>query len=442
MNELKFSRSLFTIICIFTSYFFVNPPTLFADEGISYFNSKNWSLDGDIIAELRAFPVNDNDDHTKELALDLSSHLKIAFENDLLKYNLGLLARFGILDDGRNAIIQEENFVSLPFDDFTITAGYQIHSWYVLEGFRVSDILNSKNLDGDYEIAEKFGELTFSFEYFSDYFNLALYYFPQYIDPYWPESSSRSAPKTSNTALNSADIASSIWVEGNNTKGDNFGHQGAIKLTKSFEDYDLDLNLYSVHHMDRSQPFITISNDLKIRGHHFRVTQTGLNISKIYGRWIFKFEGATRDFNSNTFQPILQSSTIKPQDHSMIATGIETNVTIIEGISSSLFIEWQKILGVDLETTEQYTQFQNDFFIALRSDFNDVMGRVITLATFIDLEKQYELAFALTYSQRLNDDWSLSAGGRLIHSLEAANPKGLDLFRDSDNVYFKLTNFY
>ncbi|MBT7608273.1 MAG: hypothetical protein HN576_00860 [Bacteriovoracaceae bacterium] len=442
MKLLSYYSPLFLPVKILLILISLQSVNSFAGVGSSYLNLTNWSLDGDIIAELRSFPINDQDDHTKELAFDFSSHLKIEFENDLLKYKLALLARYGVLDKGRNAFVQEENFVSLPFGDFTFTAGYQIHSWYVLEGFRVSDILNSRNLDGDYERIEKFGELTLSMEYFSDYFTLSLFYFPLYIDPYWPESSSRSAPKTSNSVLNTADIASSIWVEGNNIKGDEFGHQGAIKLTKSFEDYDLDIDLYSIHHMDRTQPFITISNDLKVRGHHFRVTQSGVNVSKVYGNWIFKFEGAVRDFNADTYQPILQGPIIRPKDHSMVAGGIETNITLIEGISSTLYIEWQKILGVELESTEQYTPFQNDLFVALRSDFNDVMGRVITLATFVDLEKQYELAFALSYSQRLTDSWSLAAGGRLIHSLNSDNPKGLDLFRNSDNVYFKLTRFY
>ena len=279
-------------------------------------------------------------------------------------------------------------------------------------------------------------------EYFHEFFTLSLFYFPQYIDPYWPESSSRSAPKTSNSAINQADIASSIWVEGNNIKGDNFGHQGAIKLSKSFEDYDLDIDLYSIHHMDRSQPFITISNDLKIRGHHFRVTQSGVNISKIYGSWIFKFEGAYRDFNKHTFQPILQGPTIAPLDHGIIAAGVESSITLIEGVSSTFYIEWQRMIGMELGLTEQYGQFQNDLFFALRSEFNDVLGRVVTLAAFVDLEKQYEYALAATYSQRINDNWSLATGGRFVESLNSTNPKGLDLFRDSDNVYFKVTRFY
>ena len=405
-------------------------------------NLDNWSLDGDIIAESRIFPEDDKEPHTKVFDLDFSSHLKISFENDYIKYKLALLGRIGVLDQGRNVILQEENYLSIPLDLFTINAGYQIHSWYVMEGFRVSDILNSKNLDGDYELTEKYGELTFSLEYGHDQFTLSFYYFPQYIDPYWPESSSRSAPKTKNMAINQADIASSIWVEGDNIKGDHFGHQGAIRFNKTFEDFDLDLDLYTIHHMDRSQPFISIANDLKLRGHHFRVTQSGMNISKIYESWIFKFEGAYRDFANHSFQPILQGPRIKPQDHAIVALGFENNITIIEGVSTSLFVEWQKILGVDLDLTEQYSQFQNDLFIALRSDFNDVMGRVVTLAAFIDLEKQYEYALALTYSQRLNDSWSMAVGGRFVESINSNNPQGLDLFKESDNAYFKLTMFY
>jgi hypothetical protein len=427
---------------VLTLLLLVNLSNLSAEDSYSLLQTKNWTLDGDLIGEFRFFPENDNDPHTEELTLDLSTHIKLNFESDLLKYKVSLLARFGVLDDSRNTIVQEENYIKIPFNDFTITAGYQIHSWYVLEGFRVSDILNSRNLDGDYEIAEKFGELTLSIKYFHDFFTLSLFYFPQYTDPYWPESSSRSAAKTSNTTINQADIASSIWVEGDNIKGDNFGHQGAIKLSKSFQDYDLDIDLYSIHHMDRSQPFITISNDLKLRGHHFRVTQSGLNISKIYGSWILKFEGAFRDFNKHLFQPIVQLPAITPIDHGIVATGIETELTLIEGVSSTFYIEWQRMIGMELGSTEQYGQFQNDLFIALRSDFNDLLGRVVTLATFIDLEKQYEYAFAATYYQRINDYWSLTTGGRFIQSLNSVNPKGLDLFRDSDNVYFKITRFY
>lgn len=412
--------------------------SLFEDLG----KLDNWSYGGDIIGETRFFPEDDKLDYTKELAIDFSSHFKLTFENDFLRYKLALLGRIGVLDDGRNVILQEENYVKIPGDVWTFDIGYQIHSWYIMEGFRVSDILNSKNLDGDYELTEKYGELTFSFEYAHDLFSLSVYYFPLYTDPYWPESSSRSAPKTNNNAINQANIASSVWVEGNNIQGDRFGHQGAIKLTKSFEDWGLDMVAYAVHHMDRTQPFITIANDLKLRGHHFRVTQSGVNLSKIYESWIFKFEGAFRDFASHSFQPILQGPKISPQDNTMTALGLENNLDIIEGISSTFYMEWQKIWGVDLELTEQYTQFQNDLFMALRSDFNDVMGRVLTLAMFLDLEKQFEYAFAATYSQRITDEWSLALGGRLVESLASSNPKGFDLFRDSDNLYLKLTRFY
>ncbi len=431
----KAITTLFIVFCFF-------PNSLIVKANSSFFNKKNWDLIGDIIGELRIFPENDQNPHTKEISYDLSGHLKLSFENDLLKYKLALLGRLGVLDDARNIFFQEENYFSLPGDQSFFTLGYQIHSWYILEGFRVSDIINSKNLDGDYEIIENFGELTFSFGYEFEIATLSFFYFPEYKDPYWPASSSRASPKTRNTAIDNVDIASSIWVEGNNKKGDSFGHQGAIRINGSIDQYDFDFDLYTIHHMDRSQPFITIASDLKLRGHHFRVTQTGLNLSKIYDSWILKFEGAYRDFNNNTFQAVIQGPTLSPQDHSIIATGFENNFNLFDGVSSTLFLEWQKIFGLDLSISEQYTQFQNDLFIALRLDFNDAKGRILTLAAFVDLEKQYEYAVAINYAQRISDSWSLATGGRFIHSKNSTTPRGLDLFRDSNNIFLKLTRFY
>jgi hypothetical protein len=142
---------------LFVLCFFLLSSTLYSEENSSFMNLDNWSFDGDIIGELRAFPEDDKDDHTKELTVDLSSHIKLKFKNDFLTYKFAVLGRYGILDKGRNAIVLEENYIKIPFDTISLTAGYQIHSWYILEGFRVSDILNSKNLDGDYEITEKYG---------------------------------------------------------------------------------------------------------------------------------------------------------------------------------------------------------------------------------------------------------------------------------------------
>jgi len=422
-------KALFFYFILFSSYL----------AEAQLFNLENWENRGHLGFESRQFSTDD-DETTEDANFGLTGSINSQFSHENLRLKGSFFARNDFREDTRNIFITEEAFFAYDSKNWTFKAGAQLFNWSKANFFQIADFINSVNYDSNVGEFEKIGEPALTLELFFDEATLVFTYLPYYMKPFYPGNTSRLT-FTNGVTGQLFGIDDPVWIEGDNEIAENsFGHQGGVYFNHSVSLFDY--SLYSVHMMDRLQPFYTIGSTLNITPYFFRVTQTGGNLDmKVLGS-ILKFEVAYRYFNDDYIQPLLNGPIIQPTDHGIFVAGIERTFELPWGHTMNSVMEYKRILASNDEDIEAISVTENDIGIAVLYNFEDLNAQQIKFAMITDVEKD-ETFVDLSYNRRLGSTWKLDTGVKLFFVSQENNPPtGLEIFYKDNHMFFNVKRFF
>lgn len=404
---------------------------------------------GEVTLEYRQFK-NDDLSSTQDTGLAVFSRLESSFEQDHYSHVLRGFSRIDSKESSRDLIWIEDAYAAYFLDQeklWKISAGYKVFNWTALEAFRPADSINSRNLDAPLEKPEKRGELAVELEvpYYDGALTLSLY--PRVESPRYPGAASR---------LGVGFLpAAPLWVDGLEATDDQWRAQYSARLTQLI--MGADISLHYLRHFDRQFPVVGTSQYTFVSGspvpingvssmnvpHFFQVSQMGGTIQlPFFDAWLFKAEAAHRRFEKDL--SILTVTGFQlPEDHTEAAIGFEYATSHADGSESTLFFEYQKMLGIEENLAQRISVFQHDYFLGLRHARNDIMGTEFILSAIMDVDRSHEKLFNFQASRRLSDVWKMGATLRIFDAPpQTTTPIGLEVLDEDHHLSLFLTRYF
>lgn len=404
---------------------------------------------GEVSLELRQFE-DDSVPNTIDKGMSVFTRVETYYEDQGSIANFRFMSRTDREDKNRNFVIFEEVNLGTYLDEeetLKVLAGYKIFNWTALEAFHPVDVINSRNYDSDLEKTEKKGELTLEVQKLLDSGEISFYFFPRFEKPIFPNSRSRLG-----AGVNINDPV--LFVNGQRKEA--WVPQFGTRLSMTLD--GMDLSAHALYHVDRAQPLIGTDEYTKIGSLYLpndatafannptpfysMVTQVGGTITTSYEGVLFKVESAYRVFDKK--KNVLTSNGLRrASDHTEVALGLEYTVSHESGHETTLLFEQTGIYGVELDVRSELSPFQRDVLIGFRHAFNDPMGSELYATAIIDIERDSEKLFNLSFTRRLTDNWKYKAGVRVFDApVKKTLPEGLELYNKDNNIYFNLSRFF
>ena len=373
------------------------------------------SSKGELRLENRFFN-NDDQASTQDFGSGLAGRLEVDRSSGNWNQRIQLFSRVDRKDSTRQRMNIEEAYVQYLSENWVFAGGYKTLNWSTAEAFHPTDIINSRNFDGPLENAEKIGELMLSAQYLSESFNLFAAIMPNLARPQLPMSSNRLSFAPQGIAVEEVQFVNN---DGEIKEIDDFVSQWALRGQFLIDDWEL--NLYWVHHFDRTdfQPLINLTNG-QLVPLLSEVDHYGLSFQYVWDSLIIKSENVYRNFQEQTQISSFNNQLIR-RDYGMSSLALEYLMPHESGSETTLILEFQSLLGVDKNFRYNINPFQRDLLVAARHAFNDVKGKEIFLALISDVERGREILASISYSQRLSDVWKIKLGARYIDAPPSSN---------------------
>jgi len=417
-------------------------------ESKGFWQSFEVESKGKLTVESRVFE-EDHDNTTEDIGLGLYSRLELKITNGPLAMEFRGVSRVNEYDQSRNIIYIEEAWLGVDFFIFNLRAGYQLFNWTATEAFHPADILNSRNFDSNIENFEKLGEPTISLITNIKSAEFSLYYMPTYQVPFFQGPSSRLAifkPPAGSKG------GSFLMVDKNgNISDDDFGDQFAFRYKQSIA--GLDLGIHGVYHTTRDQILIAVNPLTNTISPIFqRVVRAGGTL-----QWALDGLISKAEVGYSKFDKLKNSVTAKyktpnetglvdleaTKDHTTIALGFEYGWDVFRGGQLTALLEGQHLVGLSKFQRANLSAFQSDVLIGVRLALNDISDKTLLISSIIDTERKKEFLLNLSYSQRLNDTWSISLGARrVIAPQKGTTPIGLEILDEANQYYINLTRSF
>lgn len=401
------------------------------------------------------FFEQDNDDDNKDRQNTLEFEMKVSGSKDKILYQLEGMARTDLLDDGRNITTPLDTYIKYQSDKLSLSAGYHIFNYSVLEVFHPVDTLNSRNLDITGEKIERLGQPSVIFTSYFTNSSLSLILFTEVIDPKMPSEKNRSGPQF--------DLGNPIYVTGDYEQTTPpVDYQYGARYKVLLEPVELDLQIfkkYATHQPFALVPEQTIINadDIVVKPYFFGMTQYSGAMTVPVFEGMFKSEVAYYDLNNFEIEtlvyqdnyPFFVGEAFKPQDFGQIANGWEYTKYYSNDQEGSFYFEHQFVVGLNDQDAKQYSMFQNDFAFAYRHSFNDFNSFEFNTSYIIDLQESSESIFNLGINFRFWESFKFDSALRIINAkkvstdiADANDRYGLRPLRMSDNIQFKVTKYF
>jgi hypothetical protein len=426
--------------------------------------------------EARAF-LPDEDSRTHDQTLALAAELDLTAKHGSWDEKLRVFGRVDALDAPRATLFLEEGYVQFRAGPHRILLGAEVERWTVLEVFKPFDTLNARDLDDNILDPRKLGEPTLASTFaLGPQTTLSLYELPFVVFSHFtsPEERLHFAP----TGIDPGRVDIVADVNGGAAQGPVHA-QGAIRLLQSFDSLDLSLTL--LHHVDRAFPYVVADPvTLAPAFLHQTATEAGAAATLAAGSFLFKAEGGYRYFwpidphapiffrptsealgpvrdllgdrVGAAFESLLRSENetltqgeaelVPNRSHGVLAAGLEYGTDHAGGQSSSVFVEGTTLLDIGSELARDLTPFQRDVSLGYRLSFNDVAGRRVILGVVADAETWDEAVAYASYTQTLDDVWTLSGGLWAFFTPPPERASVLGFVRNADHLYLSLTRHF
>jgi len=339
-----------------------------------------------------------------------SGSAKLSFSNDLFQTDANLEFLYSSEYKERRYILLNEFYISKEFDEYSLSIGKKIKYWGELEGYNVADIYNQKNyLKDPFDKSAKYGtigaDITRYFDENSLELGVKLYEdslsYPQNKTPYAP------LPIPYDTTL----------------------HVSHSRYTPTFY---ISANILSDEYVDSETKFILLHGyDTKrdiIPNSLFSLSQYAYSVNKalllshiIYADTIFKTELSYTDVID--YEPM--------SDYTQLSFGLEKSFYEIAKTDITLYAEYYRYIYADntkVKNVDISEIYDDDFFLALRINFNDVRSSELKIGVLEDINKNERICKAEANS-RVFDSFVLH--GEYLYILSKTNNTLLTKFDNS-----------
>jgi len=397
---------------------------------------------GEVTIESRAF-TDGGADTTKDRALGLFGRFEWQLRDEGFETRLRAFGRVDAYDSKRSIGAIEEAFVQWKRERLRVRVGADIVNWSATEAFHPADTINARNLDSDIENFEKLGEPMVAVQLgLFEATTLQLFYFPAYVDSVFPSPRSR---------LSLAPPGIDVQRRGRRFDRDGrlttsrFGPQAAVRVQQTVG--QAEIAVHFLEHMDRLQgmPVLDLSD-----GKPALVFQTQRQLGVTYQQAfesgvLAKFEASYEWFKqpsdpaaaAREANLAFAGQPFPNRNHATYAAGLEYGIEHGWG-SSTLVAEGQAIAGIDRSLWAITNLFPRSVLLGYRLAFASQDSRELRLAYIFNLDESAQRFLALTYEQRLGEQWRIKAGARIFTGVKLEAPIGFDALARGDHVFANL----
>lgn len=320
--------------------------------------------------------------------------------------------------------------VTVPDKSVEVSAGFQIHNWTKMHKFSPADTVNSHIFDGVWENPPKKGELTLSLK--KTYKNTALtgLIFPRIEPAFIPK-------KHSQTSLG-YNLEPPVWLKkNNNTSDDNSTIQASIRFEHNLKNFE-----YAIHYLKHINTDIALiaydENSRTYTPNYFETTEVGF-ISQYQGQnYAFKLETVMLSYSEfNAITTVYGER--GPQDHLVWAIGMERSTKARKKSSFNWLIEFQSVVGPQEEQSSEQYLYQSDLYLGLNHQFQNRKQSRLKLGLIVDLERDSEQVFELSFEQNHSKKIAYDLSMRLTDApIKEEIPLNSELFHNTRYLAFNL----
>ncbi len=339
-----------------------------------------------------------------------SGSAMLSFSNDFFQTDAKLEFLYSSEYKERRYLLLNELYITKEFDDYALSLGKKIKYWGELEGYNVSDIYNQKNyLKDPFDKTAKYGAMGADITRYFDENSLELgvkFYeddiiYPQNSTPYSP------FPLTYEKKLHLSDKRYTPTLY--------------LSATLVSDEYiDSETKVIFLHGYDTKRD-IVFNPTYSLSQYAYRVNKALLLSHIIYSDIIFKTEFAYTDVIDYT--PM--------SDYTQLGIGIEKSFYDLKKTDVTLYTEYYRYIYTDnkkVKNVDISEVYDNDLFLALRINFNDVRSSELKLGVLEDLRKN-ERIFKAEAQSRVFDSFVFHA--EYLHVVSNNTDTLLSEFDDS-----------
>ncbi|MDO8453142.1 MAG: hypothetical protein Q7S59_01065 [Sulfurimonas sp.] len=341
---------------------------------------------------------------------------KLKFENDFFATNIALEYLYSSEYDEKKYIHVNELYLMQRHVDYSLTLGKTVQYWGELEGYNVADVFNQKNiLLNPFDKSAKLGALGLLVsKYFDENsleFGVKLYEenqkYPKNTTPFSPFAINYNE----DLKLSDARYTPTMYLAYN-------------FATNAFMDSETKLILLQGYDSKR---YFILTAPSELSQYAYRVNKFMLLSNIVYQETIFKCETSYTDVLSDKVM----------SDYTQLTFGMENSLDEILGVGLNLYTEYYRYIYMDdkIKNVDISEIYDNDIFLALKLNFNDVRNSEIKSGILYDMINE-EKVFKIEAQSRVIDNLVLS--GEYLRLLPA-NKTVLSQIKESNKVMIGLT---
>jgi hypothetical protein len=338
--------------------------------------------------------------------------------------NLHPRLRIDFRDYSRNRYLPNEAYLKFYNDYLEVNGGFQLRTWGVSNSFNPSDVLNRKDLEDNYYVPDKLGDVMVGFKavipnlgFMSD-LTFEIIGFPYFQPTPLPENDTRFALQGNVGGVSFTRSDEQEYPELKNSFG------GAASISATIKSSDISLHYY--HGLEREAGFylaLDESANLRLTPFYYTIDMVGMNTETSIGKFIFHTESAFKITRANEPRfhelPLLSSSDVIPNDYFQFVVGLDFILNNVFGGDLTLTLEY---LGEDDHEIilEEFRPFKNDVFFGLQYQLNNTRLTQFQVGVIKDLDSQ-EMITQFAASTKIVKELKLSIEGVIVNQSDNAD---------------------
>jgi hypothetical protein len=303
------------------------------------------------------------DSFTNELLFQGDTKLKL--ENDIFTSNINIEYLYSKEYKQKRYLMLNELYITKEYEYYSFVFGKTIKFLGELEGFNIADIYNQKNyLLDPFDKSAKLGSYSlFATKYFNEEsveFGIKFYEESQK----YPTKETPYAPLDINYD-NELELSDQTYTP-------------TVYLTYSLPN----AKIVFMHGYDNKRYFMPI-NENTLSQYAYRVNKLLLTSNWLYKDAIFKLESSCTDVIEDKYMG----------DYTQISFGVENNFYDVYGADIGVYTEYYKYIYLEesVKNVDISEIYDNDIFMALKLNFNDVGASEIKGGLMHDVKNREEV---------------------------------------------------
>jgi hypothetical protein len=296
-------------------------------------------------------------------------------------------------------------------DNWEICLGVGKVYWGVIESQHLVDVINQTDLVETPDNEDKLGQPMINLSLFQEWGTVDLFVLPYFRERTFAGKKGR--------------LRSQLVVDTNNASyesGSKMHHIDlAIRWSYSVGDWDVGLSHF---YGTNREPLLTPNQQFTALNPYYELmNQTGLEVQRTTGEWLWKLESIRRGTTKETF--ISVTGGVEYTLYNVLDSGLDVGL-----ISEYLF---------DDRDDELVTLFEDDVMFGTRIAWNDVQSTTLLVGLIQDVDSS-DAAWSIEASRRIGNRWKLSVEGRLFKFNRSNN--ALYQVRNDDYVQVELARYF